>query len=268
MEKQNVIIDWGDGSITDIKNGGDDVIDAGNCNILIRHKYTELDKPYIVKIFGSTYFGFMGENPSVKFDDGSGDAKSYLNHNLTSRIFDYDLPVATCVTNAASVCRYARRLLKVYVYGHSIIRQCANWTLAFSGCRNLRSARGFEDDNLNVSACSEIFANCEAMTETDFIIPRAPRSSTTADTLYNACSNLEIDILELLPKTEFLVSPYKIGKMFYGTKVIINADNIEKVAAKLWNNPNIVFESTSNAFKACPAEIKAYVPKAWGGTAG
>jgi hypothetical protein len=269
LAEQDVIIDWGDGTLMDIKNGGDDVIDEGT-EFLVRHKYTELDKPYIVKIYGSTYFGFMCETSTSKFDDGTGNAKSYLNHNLMSRIFDKDLPVATCVMNAASMCRYGKRLLSVSLYGHSIIRQVSNWTLCFSACTNLRSAWGFQDDNLRVTACSEMFANCKAMIKTDFRIPDCPRSESVATSIFNECNSLECDVLDLLPRGNFLTSPYKIGKVFYNAgKLQINADNIEKLGNKLWNNPYVTFTTTTNAFKGkqVSADVKALIPASWGGTA-
>ena len=269
LSDQDVIIDWGDGTITDIKTDSEVKVygTRGSWDFVVRHKYQELDKHYIVKIFGHTYFGFMSESSSKFIDDGSGDPKCYLNHNLISRIFDKDLPIASCVSNAASMCKYARRLLAVNVYGHEIVRQVTNWTLCFSGCTNLYTAWGFQDDNLNVSACSEIFNNCKSMVQTDFKIPRAPRSSSTATAIYKECNNLSSQVTDLLETTDFFVSPYKIGSMFYNTKVVITADTVDKIAAKLWNNPNIEFTSTSSAFKGCPDETRAFVPKAWGGTA-
>lgn len=269
LAQQNVIIDWGDGTLTDIKNS-EDVKEygvPGSQDFVVRHKYAELDRPYIVKIYGNTYFGIMGENSQKFIDDGSGNAKCYLNHNLITRIFDRDLPVASCITNAASMCRYAKRLISVNVYGHSILRQVTNWTLCFSGCVNMYSAWGFQDDNLNVSACSEMFANCTSMVSTDFKIPRAPRSSSTANTIFKECNNLAYNVIDLLETTDFMVSPYKIASMFYNTKVVITEDTVEKVAAKLWNNPNIEFTTTTNCFKKCPAETRAFVPASWGGTA-
>ena len=268
QDKQDVVIDWGDGTTTVVKEGGDDVIikpEYSNTNFFIRHKYTELDKPYIVKIYGTTYFGFMSEAKTRYIDDGSGDAKCYLNHNLISRIFDVDLPVAKCVTNTASMCQYARRLLKVYVYGHSILRQSANWTLTFSGCKNMISAGGFEDDNLKVAACSEIFKNCTSLTYTDFRVPEAPRSSGVTASIYEECNSLAMDVADLLPKANFMTTPYEFTKMFYNTKVVIS--DSEKVASKLWNNPNIEFTGIEKVFGKCTKETKALVPTSWCGTA-
>ena len=268
IKDQNVVIDWGDGSTTDIaKDAGVKVYGAtGSWDFVVRHQYKELDKPYIVKIYGNTYFGIMGENASKFIDDGSGDAKCYLTHNLISRIFDKDLPVASCISNAASMCRYGRRLISVNVYGHPIVRQVSNWTLCFSGCTNLYMAWGFQDDNLNVSACNEMLANCISMVATDFRIPRAPRSSTTANTIYNKCNNLTSSVSSLLEGTDFFVTPFKIGSMFAYTKVTMTAEEAVTVGAKLWNNPNIEFTSTSNCFKGCSAEVRALVPTTWGGT--
>ena len=269
LAQQNVVIDWGDGTVTDIKNS-EDVKEygvPGSQEFIVKHKYTELDRHYIVKIYGNTYFGIMGENSTKYIDDGSGDAKCYLKHNLITRIFDKDLPVASCITNAASMCRYAKRLVYVNVYGHSILRQVTNWTLCFSACENLYSAWGFQDDNLNVSACSEMFANCKSMVKTDFRIPRAPRSSSVANSIFKECNNLSCNVDDLLETSDFMVSPYKIGSMFYNTKVAITEDTVESVAAKLWNNPNIEFTTTTNCFKKCSAETKAFVPASWGGTA-
>ncbi len=123
LEDQDVIIDWGDGTVTDIKTESGIKVygQLGDFNFVVRHQYQELDRPYIVKIFGHTYYNFMSENAQKFIDDGSGDPKCYLNHNLISRIFDKDLPIASCVSNTSSMCRYARRLMRVHIYGHPVV---------------------------------------------------------------------------------------------------------------------------------------------------
>ena len=270
QDKQDVIIDWGDGTFTDVKAGGDDVIvklDYSDTNFFIKHKYAEPDKPYIVKIYGTTYFGFMGENNTRKIDDGSGDAESYKKHNLISRIFDIDLPVASCLTNTASMCLYANRLLKVYVYGHAILRQSSNWTLTFNACKNLVYAGGFEDDNFCPAATTQVFASCSSLTYSDFRLPVAPRSSSVTGTMYKGCTSLTMDVEKLLPKANFFTSPYEMTQMFYESGVTISAETAEEVASKLWNNPNITFTGISKVFGRCSAETKASVPVSWCGTA-
>ena len=76
-EEQNVIIDWGDGSYTDLRNDAATDIkptnvsknliywpawdaNEGEYNVLLTHKY-DSDGRYIIKIWGNTYWGVRCE---------------------------------------------------------------------------------------------------------------------------------------------------------------------------------------------------------------
>ena len=271
LEEQDIVIDWGDGSFLNFKNGtNEDFIAAGEegqYRYLVRHKYTVPDKPYIIKVYGSTYYSIMSETPTSYIDDGSGETKTYLKHNLMSRVFDFDLPIAKCVTNTASFCRTARRLLKVDMSKTDIKRRSVNWNLTFSGAVNMTSCMGWGGGPYdNILACSEIFGSCGAMVETDFVLPRCVSSASTMKSAYLKCAGLTANVIDFLPSTNFFLTTIAAGGMFQNTNVVIDETTADAVAAKLWNNPNVTWTSTANAFKGCPESTRAFVPTTWGGT--
>jgi hypothetical protein len=65
-------------------------------------------------------------------------------YNLTSRIFDVDLPIASHITNFSSMCYGATRLLTVKIpHSTKYIVDGYNFSSLFQFCENLTTIKRF-----------------------------------------------------------------------------------------------------------------------------
>jgi hypothetical protein len=103
-EQQDVIIDWGDGAVASVKDG-DFEAELSDNQFVMSHTYQNPGR-YIVKIYGKQYY-------AVKYSDSQYSGIS--RYNLICRVLDYDLPIASHLTNLSSFCFHATRLQKVNV---------------------------------------------------------------------------------------------------------------------------------------------------------
>ena len=250
VEDNDVVIDWGDGTVEAIKNGKYKWI--SNKNYELSHDYSKSMKynvqRFIIKIYGNNYYTFRHN--------------SYENNNLISRIFTEDLPIASHIGNLASAAIHSKRLLKVH-FPHSTTpySNVWNWSYTFSCCENLQSVLGFEDIMLRGDAYYDGFMNeCVNLKTTDFVIPS---SATSLKGIFDGDINLECDIEKILPLNGFSSSNILIKNVFNKTKIYGTIPS-----EKLWGDKNInwKFEGTSNMpFSGCSDEILSQVPKSWGG---
>ena len=245
-DKQNVLVDWGDGITTRLS----DVIPTGTSEYRyeVSHTYEKVGT-YIVKIFGTTYFSFMGSNDP--------------NTSLISRVFDYDLPLASHIWNMSSGFMHNQRLLHVDMYSHRAATQIRHWDNAFTSCINLINCEGFTQYIERLS-CRNMFNNCVGLQYTDMRLCTAPSDvAGGCGNTYEKCYELNVDINDLLPPQGFrygatinMTNTFRAMYKLHGT---VPAD-------KLWNNPNVTFTNTEKAFELCSDEIRAQVPVSWGGT--
>ena len=152
----DIVIDWGDGQQTIIaeSNVSYDNYETENSDIYkysgftISHSYAEEGK-FTVKVFGKDYF-MLRCNPAGKADDC-----------IVSRVFDRDLPVASCLRNVSSFAKESKRLLKINVpYGYDF-KNITNWSQAFYGCKNLKKLSiGFGSMQKSFHAIQSLFGNC------------------------------------------------------------------------------------------------------------
>jgi hypothetical protein len=121
-ENCDVIIDWGDGTIDKIKNNNFISHTEGK-SYELEHDYspnmTSDIQRFTVKIYGRDYYTFRHN--------------SYKANNLISQIFDANFPIASHITNFASMAYGAARLLKVQ-FPHSGIpfSNVINWSSCFN----------------------------------------------------------------------------------------------------------------------------------------
>jgi hypothetical protein len=250
-EECDVVIDWGDGTVETIKDGNYTGHTIGKAYEL-EHDYastmTSDVQRFIIKIYGKDYYTFRHN--------------LYKDNNLISRIFDVDLPIASHVTNFASLAIYSQRLLKVHIpHSTSPYVNVWNWGSALSMCYNLVEVTGFED----ISFCPDsklasLFGNTNNLITTDFSFNSGTDNLTNT---FLCCSKLEANISNILPKNGFSTPQIKVGAVFY---------NCEKLTGTvpgeiLWNDKSKVWLNTSDAFIGCSDEIRKQVPKSWGGTA-
>lgn len=248
----DVVVDWGDGYFSCISKGNfvSSSVDEGDkeTNFVVQHTYAKEGR-YTVKIYGKDYFNF---------NHGGGDQ----NNNLLCRIFAQDLPIASHIQNLATTAYRSGRLLEVKVPSYTNFYHITNWSNCFQNCTNLLSAKGFKRMSRNIVGCPSVFANCPAMTDTDFRIPYYAQSGFAA--LYVGCTSLNIDIKNLQPVCDFIKGQQlSVARLFQRCTLLKGTVN----ASKWWNNHNITWKNTSSAFIGCSDEIRAQVPVSWGGTA-
>lgn len=248
---QDVIVDWGDGDFVYLKDITP-VSSSGEWRYTITHTYTKVGT-YIVKIFGTTYFGFM--------TSGKPDT------TLLSRIFESDLPTASWIWNFSSVAIHAQRLLRVNLYDHSAAITGLHWSRAFTSAKNLISATGFTAYNTSRNSNYSMFKDCPNLVTCDYRVAAEPVAVAHGNiSTFEKCYKLAVDVLDLLPVQGFKSgSTVDMGSCFRAMYAMTAAD-MDSVAKKLWLDFNVNFINTAKAFELCPADIKSQVPTSWGGT--
>jgi hypothetical protein len=251
-EQQDVIIDWGDGAVASVKDG-DFEAELSDNQFVMSHTYQNPGR-YIVKIYGKQYY-------AVKYSDSQYSGIS--RYNLICRVLDYDLPIASHLTNLSSFCFHATRLQKVNVPKYAdYLTRIINTAYMFNFCKNLVSVRGFNNCiNPAFYSYDSMFDTCTALSECDFrMSPYITGNSIVR--VFSSCSALTIDINKLLSTQNFQVSKLSVNNMFSNSGITGTVP-----ADKLWNDSNIEWTDTETAFIGCSDEIRAQVPESWGGTA-
>lgn len=250
-EDQNIIIDWGDGTITNLSSDiADDNLtgSALNWTYTISHEYPQTGK-YIVKIFGNTYFNF-------------GSSANNTTPNIVCRIFDVDLPVASHLGNFSSTCKYCKHLLNVNVFGSANFnKNYYNISQMFYGATNLLSATGFACKNKINVMYNGLFNNCYSLKTTDFILsPTTSGIPQVFRNCYELSGNVENIMAYYFPITSSTTN-ISIKQLFYKCEKISGTINSDL----LWNNPDVIWTST-DAFTGCTL-IQDQAPVSWGGNA-
>ena len=279
QKDSNIVIDWGDGKITDVKNTISDsesptsTIDRDSMyypseydseeneiKIEFTHKYATQGR-YIVKIYGNTYWGVR-----AKYKDGFS--------NLISRIFERDLPMASCVVNVSSLCRSSLRLQKIEIANYTLFPNIINITYLFNDCTNLDTAKGFSVyDSVNKYNCFNgimyggfsVFTGCSNLRFSDYIIPVINTSTILlARNAYDNCSNLSVDVLTLLPRAGFCNRNIDVYRMF-GNCSSITCDDYDTLGDILWNDTSKKWINTNRCFIGCTSLDFSKIPVSWGG---
>lgn len=204
----NIVIDWGDGEVYDIKNmptessslNKNTVVDSlyvsapdskGEYEYQIVHVYKEPGR-YIVKIYGNTYYGIKTTH--------------LLGWSLVSRVLSYDLPIASCVASIASMCTGAYRLQKLDIPRYSNLNHIRNITSAFSESLNLLKVTGLNymsNFSEGLLTANGMFASCLNLESSNFTVPKSAMLSNGLAAIYSACGKLSCDVLSLLPVNGF-----------------------------------------------------------------
>lgn len=80
--------------------------------------------------------------------------------------------------------------------------------------------------------------------------------------MFSGCQKLRVNIANIIPGTGFLSRRIKAIDIFK------NCSNLTGTvpADLLWDDANIIWSDTANAFAGCSESIRAQVPVTWGGT--
>lgn len=255
-ETSDVVVDWGDGSISTIANGEylekTTSVEDKESDYVLEHTYS-LNGKYIVKIFGKQYYSIC--TPS----DPNNEEHKY---NLICRILDNDLPLAPCVTNISSLCAYAIRLFSVHVPSYFDLSRIVNIGGIFRGCKNLQSVKGLKNQFINVAAANQIFVDCYSLTELEFTMPTSV-SRGFSNEMFRNCIEYAGKIEDLIPSGGFVGGILGANYLFSECRKLTGTVPAEQ----FWNNPNVTWINTSTAFLDCPEEIRKQVPASWGGLA-
>ena len=248
LEKSDVVIDWGDGTHTEVAKqspNSKSTESDGEIHAVFYHAYSEPGK-YVIRIFGHEYYHF--------------DCPSTTN-NLLCRVFDGDLPMSSHLRHFGMICHYADRLINVQLNGYDAwIQDVDNFSNCFYGCKNLLSVKGFRSINSRQTDNS-LFKNCINLETTDYQFPSTLTRSNGLSFALENCPSLAIDISKLFPNNGF-TGTVNVNRLFYGDISLTGT----VPASKLWENTNVVWTNTAEAFVGCSNDIRSQVPTSWGGT--
>jgi hypothetical protein len=252
-DKPAVIIHWGDGSVTEVKNltaaPNNDYSDKW---FLCEHTYKSTGK-HTVSIYGTDYHAIC-HNATTK--------------NLMYRVFTDDLPVSAHLRNFSSFCRSADLLVSVDIPGtHNFAKYATNVSMLFGDTPNLKTVTGFANCG-QIDVCSEVFYKSLRLLDTDFRIPAKLRSSKGCIRAFYDCYNLALSgnrtIKDLLPDTGFELRRVDVTGVFQNCNKLAPDSEFSKV---LWDDMFVSWVGTSNTFTGNSATaLRAAVPKSWGGT--
>lgn len=252
----DVIVNWGDGSTSTLRNGEFESEDLSEWDkehqfeaiTVMSHTYAEPGK-YIVKIYGKKYFGLANSRT--------------LENNLICRCLDNDLPLASNVNNLANYARSAKRLVNLCIPTAMNLWNIENFHIIFQDCVNLQYAYGLKRKIRIPRAATGIFRGCSALIQTDLVLPVTNVDASSEPThCFRGCSSLVTPIQNLLPSAGFTNHIMQVDYLFNGCSSLTGT----VPAAILWEDTSKVWQGTATAFQGASDAIRAQVPASWGGT--
>ena len=247
--KCDVIIDWGDGHVSTVKDGNystetnmfDAKADAkiDEAHYTFWHTYTTAGR-YIVRVFGKDYF-------NIKTHATASSGGSVFS-NLMCRVFEEDLPIASHLSNLSSFA--CRTPLLLYVNGSNVkYNFYTNISGIFSYDNNLVKVEEFK--RLFTKAnCQSAFLNCTSLTTSDMQIPDDSSYSSAGASMYEGCSSLAINISKLIPDKGFVGTYGSISKCLY------NCISAEQPVKQL----DVPVNTHCLLFQSCAAIASVMVP--------
>ena len=262
----DVVIDWGDGTKSYVKNGvngntgytSESINSDNEYTYIFEHTYTTPGK-YIIKIFGKDYF-------SVNHIFGSVTSPTY--GSLLCRCFDADLPIASHITNLASFAFNSLRLLKLQVPSTFSIEGVTNLTHCFRKCLNLTTVAGFSSRKAwkKIDTLRAIFMDDTALATSDFNLPESVSREQGLWEAFSGCSKLTSPVSALLPANGF--SSKKVGLV----ATFANCSSLSGGIPTnlLWNDFTkdwVTYAVPSyKTFSGCSQTLLSQIPVLWGGT--
>lgn len=264
-KKSDVIIDWGDGTTTTAKSGNHSKFDVSPEDLETSAEYTHTyanQGKYIIKVYGRDYFniGIIADPTGLS----ANEKIDYINrHNLICRVMDTDLPIASHVTSLARFAQRSIRMLKVQLPSYYKLPAFENGSGMFGMSVNLQYIKGFKNRLLEAAVLDDCCNGCVNLLESDLMIPSI-LSRGSAKAFYAACAKLTTPIDTLFHGCGILNGKISFRTAFKGC--VSTTTDFTKLAKILWENPNVEFTDTFQAFYGLPTEQAAQVPVSWGGT--
>lgn len=297
-EENDMIIDWGDNTITTIKNeqvidksdiptytkeGGKTYHNIDNFSGLINyeakgegktyfpmivHTYKNEGK-YTVKIYGHDYFMIRFGLTDAATETGIvlEDPSKY---DIVFEIFNNECKLATCVKNISSALANNKCIQRVKV-NNVQLDNITNSVNVFANCVNLIEYVGSTQNTFlshRSIQCHNMFYECKHLkTCQGFYYPTDVWYSTSGYVaMFAGCESLEADVLTLLPKYGFSQRYIGVQSMFKNCKKITCSD-YKKLANILWNDTSKIIQSCRTCFTGCTGLDLSKIPTEFGGTA-
>lgn len=266
-DNMNVIVSWGDGTSTVIKNS--EIISKNDIglkegvyvsysdvdnekNYYLTHIYPEVDAKYTVSIYGNTYWG-------IHHGDGY--------QNLLSRIFDSDLPICNCVKSLCSIAEGSLRLQQINLPAYFDFSGVQNFSSAFKNCLNLKRVIGFNKyifTNSIKYSCS-VFEGCKNLEYSDWHLASVSENYKKGNSsFYEGCINLKTDLVTMIPFGGFSKKIISMNKVFKDCINLICSD-WNYAESVLWGDISKEWVDTEECFTGCSDNIRQNVPESWGG---
>lgn len=253
----DVVIDWGDGTSSSVSKkeytayDTSELVSDTEVNYQFQHTYSTPGR-YIVKIFGHDYFGFRA------IDNNAG------TRSIMSRCLDYDLPIASCVTNLSRAFSCTDKLLKVKIATvNDLYSRINNASYAFAYNSNLISCTNMKTMFQYTRTVLGMFQEDESLRECDMKLPAIVGEIAGYSEVFFGCSALEVDIANFFPKNGFVGPNVYLDRTFNGCAKLTGT----LPANMLWKSAHIRWINTRSTFAGCSDAIRAQVPVSWGGTA-
>lgn len=249
----DVVIDWGDGTVQKVKDGGHGGYTGpdgeGRYIAKMTHTYAATGK-YVVKVYGKDYF-CLSHAPSHVSDAS----------NMQCRILADDLPIASHLTNLTAFAYGTLKLVTVQCASYKYLHRTTNHAQMFTNDKNLLSVTGFEDLVMISRGAEGCFQFCENMHTCDFNGVLCSNNPRAMYAMFQNCYALSVDIGKFFP-TKFVSRALNFTNTF--THMHAMTGTIDP--NQFWGDPNIDWQGFSNCFYGCPEAIRSQVPTSWGGT--
>jgi hypothetical protein len=262
--ESDVIIDWGDGVVEKLAEltptSGADKDGQADVSVYVAHTYEVPNQVYTIKIYGKDYCRISRNSTKLN-----------ANNRLLCKCFTKGLPIASHLTNLASFCYSATRLLKVSVESYSnIFLNVINLSSLFEGCKNLIAATGFNrlTNDIVKGGVSNIFSGNYALVTTDFVFPE--NTAACRNTFLN-CQRLENTVNSFFPTNGLISKSVDITRIFGNCKKLqgtVNGNILwDDLTVNWFMDPTAANGTKMTPFTGCSDEILAQVPVSWGGIA-
>jgi hypothetical protein len=267
QENSDVVVDWGDGTYSNIKNGEyeskkDYQDEWPTVYYLVSHEYQE-SKKYTIKIFGKKYFNithYLGYFIDPETNATYVYPETSEKYNLMCNCFTSETPIASHVTNLSSFAVGAKRLVNVIVDTTCNISKVSNLSSLLSLCTNLKRAIGFPNFTAQTVNANNVFYRDYVLQETDFKIP--PQVSSMTYTFCD-CYALTGDITKFFHDKLFTTLSLKCDYLFGNCRSL--SGHLANKAGILWDSPVTTWVSTVNAVGGTNDEIRRGAPTTWTG---
>ena len=272
LTKCDVVVDWGDGTRSAIKNGEYlremTPSSDGHRNIVMKHTYATSGK-YIVKIYGHDYYALRQAVTQAE----SGDAELVgAKCNLVCGCLSQDLPIPSFIKNGSSMFAQAHRLLKINGDHCYPLRYVNNASGMFFECKNLISVTEIEIRDSFETSFGNMFSRCINMVECTVPFTSLLSKSTGLLEVFCSCPKLATDIATFFP-VPFATRKLSVSGTFTGCTSLTGT----VPGDHLWNDSSVTWDlnisndeqgsNKNGMFYGCSDAIRAQVPLSWGGTA-